>query len=177
MGLVPTTYKSWELILQVLHQLVQDETGHSTTSQPTNAAGRCFSLRKLLLQIAVNSLWMEHFVTQDEFSHPWKCFQAVSKQVYSSSQTHRKWKMAPLMVKGKKSLLFLRKKNIHSLHTSTHDFVFGPPRKKGRKRKLATFIHHCHLRQQFPGASNVTFSASVLLNVFVIVDVATNVTT
>jgi len=72
------------------------------------------------------------------------------------------------------------KKNIHSLHTSTHDFVFGPPRKRLEEeeaRKLATFIHPSHLRQQFPGASNVTFSASFLLNVFVIVDVGTNVTT
>ena len=34
-------------------------------------------------------------------------------------------------------------------------------REEEEARKLATFIHHSHLRQQFPGASNVTFSASV----------------
>lgn len=179
MGLVPTTYKSWELILQVLHQVVQDETCHRSQHYLTThqcrwegffPSGNCFC--KLLF----SPLWMEHFVTQDEFSHPWKCFQAVSKQVYSSFQTHRKVENGTSHGKRKEITPLFEKKKTSILSTLPPMILFlGPQGRKGGRGSWPLSFITVIFVSNFQVLPMSRFSASFLLNVFVIVDVGTNV--
>ena len=137
--------------------------GHSTTSQPTNAAGRVFFPPEIAsANCCFPPLWMEHFVTQDEFSHPWKCFQAVSKQVYSSFQTHRKVENGTSHGKRKEiTPLFEKKKHPFSPHFHPW-FCFWAPKEEREEEEAG----HFHSSLSSSSAISRCFQCHVFRRVF-----------